>query len=48
MALKPIEFVEQFKMEFFLLKLAQFEKTGSIGKIFISLRYLIINFHFLN
>ena len=34
MALKLFEFVEQFIMNNFLLKLAQFEKTGSIDKIF--------------
>ena len=31
MALKLFEFVEQFIMDNFLLKLIQFEKTGSIG-----------------
>ena len=46
MALKLFEFEEQFMMDTFLLKLTQFEKTGSIGKIFISLENLIINFHF--
>ena len=48
MALKLSEFVEQFMMDTFLLKLTQFEKTGLIGKTFISLGYLIINFHFQN
>ena len=48
MALKLFEFVEQFIMDTFLLKLTQFEKTGSIGKTFISLVKLIINFHFQN
>ena len=43
MALKLFEFVEQFMMNIFLLKLTQFEKTGSIGKPFISLGNLIIN-----
>ena len=33
-SLKFIEFVEQFMMALFLLKLTQFEKTGSIGKTF--------------
>ena len=33
---------------FSLLKLTQFEKTGSIPKSFISLGNLIINFHFRN
>ena len=32
----------------FLLKLTQFETTGSIRKTFISLGNLIINFHFRN
>ena len=48
MALKLFEFVEQFMMNTFLLKLTQFEKTGSIGETFISLGNLIINFHFRN
>ena len=43
MALKLFEFVEKFIMEIFLLKLTQFEKTGSIGKTFISLGNLIKN-----
>ena len=30
------------------VKLTQFEKTGSIGKIFISLENLINNFYFQN
>ena len=34
MALKLFEFVEQFKMDTFFLKLTKFEKTGSIGKLF--------------
>ena len=46
MALKFFEIVEQFMMDTFLLKLTQFEKIGSIGKTFISLGYLISNFHF--
>ena len=37
MALKLFEVVKQFMMDTFLLKLTQFEKTGSIGKTFISL-----------
>ena len=37
MALNIFEFVEQFIMKILLLKLNQFEKTGSIGKTFISL-----------
>ena len=32
-ALKPFEFIGQFMMDTFLLKLTQFEKTGSKGKI---------------
>ena len=48
MALKLFEFVEQFMMDIFLLKLTQFEKTGSIGKTIISLGNLIIIFHFQN
>ena len=48
MALKLFEFVEQFMMDTFMLTLTQFEKTGSIGETFISLGYLIINFHFRN
>ena len=46
MAVKLFEAVEQLMMDTFLLKLTQFEKTGSIGKTFISLGYMIINFHF--
>ena len=46
--LKALEFVEQFMMNTFMLKLTQFEKTGSIGKTSISLGNLIINFHFRN
>ena len=46
MALKL--FVKQFMMDTFLLKLTQFEKTGSIGKTFISLGNLIIKFYFQN
>ena len=48
MALKLLKFVEQFMMDTFLLKLTQFEKTGSIGISFISLGNLIINFQFRN
>ena len=43
MALKLVEFLEQLMMDTFLLKLTQFEKTGSISKTFISLGYLINN-----
>ena len=35
MNLKLFEFLKQFMMSTFLLKLTQFEKTGSIGKTFI-------------
>ena len=48
MALKLFELVEQFMMNTLLLKLTQFEKTGSVHRIFISLGNLIINFHFRN
>ena len=48
MALKLFAFVERFMMEFFLLKITQFEKTGSMGKTFTPLGNLIINFHFGN
>ena len=48
MPLKLFEIVEQFMMDNFVIKSNQFEKTGSIGKTFISLGYLIINFHFRN
>ena len=48
MGLKLFKFVEQIMMDTFLLKLTQVEKTGSIGKTFISLGYLIISFHFRN
>ena len=44
MALVLFEFVEQFLMYTFLLKLNQFEKTGSIGTTFIPLGDLIITF----
>ena len=45
MALKLVEFVDQFMIDTFFIKLNQFEKTGSMGKTFISLGNLIINFH---
>ena len=48
MASELFEFVEQFMMDTLMLKLAQVEKTGSIGKIFISQENLIINYHFQN
>ena len=34
MALRLFEFVEQFRVDTFLLKFTQFKKTGSIGKTF--------------
>ena len=48
MAMKLFEFVGKFIVDTFLLKLTQFEKTGLIGKTFISLGNLVINFHFQN
>ena len=36
MALKLFEFVEQFMMDTFWLKLTQFEKTGSIGRTYFT------------
>ena len=47
-AFKLFEFVEQFMIDFCLLNLTQTDKTGSIGKTFISLGNLIINYHFRN
>ena len=46
MPLKQFEFLEQFMIGQFLIKLTQFEKTGSKNKIFISLGNLKIKFHF--
>ena len=46
MALELFEFVEEFIMDTFLLKLNQFEKTGSKDKIFILLGNLATNFIF--
>ena len=48
MPLKLFEFLDQFMIGTFLIKLTQFEKTGSIGKLFISLENLKIKFHFQN
>ena len=48
MTLKLFEFEEKFFMDFFLLKLTQFEKTRSTGKTFISLGNLVIKIHFQN
>ena len=46
MALELCEFVDQFMIDTFVIKLTKFEKTGSIGKTLISLANLISNFHF--
>ena len=47
MPLEHFQFYEQFMMDaFYLVKITQGEKTRSIGKVFISLRNLIISFHF--
>ena len=46
MTLKLLEIVEQLMMDTFMLKLTQIEKTESIGKTFISLGNLIVNFDF--
>ena len=43
MAFKLFEFVEQFLMDPLVLKLTQFEKTGSIRQTLISLGNLITN-----
>ena len=48
MALELFKFAEKIRMDNFSLKVTQFEKTGSIGKTFISLGNLIINLHFRN
>ena len=42
------EFQEQFMLDTFLINLTQFEKTGSLGKSFISLGNLTKKFHFPN
>ena len=42
MTLKLFELQEHFLMVTFLIKITQFEKTGSIGKTFISLVNSII------
>ena len=46
--IKLFEFHEQLINDAFLIKVTQFEKTRSIGKILASLRNLKIKFHFLN
>ena len=38
----------EFMIETFFIKVTQFEKTGSISKIFISLENLKIKFYFRN
>ena len=48
MALKLFEFLEHIMIDTFLIKLIQFEKTGSIGRTLNSLEILIINLHFRN
>ena len=48
MALKLFEFQEPFMIEYFLIKLTQFEKTESIGEIFISLGNQTTDFLFRN
>ena len=47
MALKLFEFLEHFMIDIFD-KIKPFEKTGSIGKILISLENSIFKFHFRN
>ena len=47
MTLKLFEFQKHFTIDNFLIQLTQFEKTGSIGKIFTWLSNLVI-FTFLN
>ena len=39
MALKLFDFVEQFMMDTFLLKLTQLEKTGSIGNFYCTWKF---------
>ena len=47
MPLKLFELLEQFMIDtFFDQKITQFDKTGSISKIFISLENLKIKFFF--
>ena len=48
MAFKALSVSRTIYYGHFLLKLTQFEKTGSIDKTFISLGNLKINFHFRN
>ena len=44
-ALKVIEFLDQFMIATFLIKLTEFEKTGSIGKFLIPLGNSKTKFH---
>ena len=44
MALELFEFLEQIMIDTILIKITQFEKTGSIGKISVSLGNLIKGF----
>ena len=48
MPLKRFEFLQQFVSDTVLIKSTQFEKIGPIGKFFIPLGNMIINFHFRN
>ena len=48
MPLKLHNFHDQFIIGAFSIKSTQSEKTGSIGKIYMSLESLIIKFHFRN
>ena len=48
MASNLSEFLEQLIISTFLIKLTQFEQTGSLGKVFIPLGKLITKFHFQN
>ena len=48
MAWKLFEFQEQFMIHTYFVKLTQFEKTGSIGQVFIPLRNLKIEIQFRN
>ena len=43
-ALKLFQLVEQFMMGTFLLKLGQFENTGSTGKTFFQKQFMIGSF----
>ena len=46
--LELLEFQQQVMIDTFLIQLTQFERNGSLDKNFISLRNLIIKFHFRN